>query len=402
MSQGGTRQLSSISRVKARVYGRDSTRGAQAQDSLRESDERFCAMADAAPVMIWMSGGDMLCNFFNEPWLAFTGRTMEQELGNGWTEGVHSEDLQRCLEVYNSSFEARRPFSMEYRLRRADGEYRWILDRGIPRYAPDSGFVGYIGSAVDVTESKLTEEALRIARAELAHAARLTTMGQLAAAIAHEVKQPLAAIVTYGSAAMRLLARGPAALGEVHEALTGIISEGKRAAAVMESIRGLVKRSEPQMRQLDINDTIQHVLALSRSELDRESVSAETGLLPNLPLVLGDRIQLEQVMLNLIMNSIEAMMTNADRPRVLRISSQLQETGEVLISVQDSGVGFDQLTTQKMFEPFFTTKPTGMGMGLSICRSIVEAHGGRLSAIPGYPHGTVVQFSIPGNGYPVP
>ena len=184
---------------------------------------------------------------------------------------------------------------------------------------------------------------------------------------------------------MRLLARRPAALGEVRRALTEIISEGNRAAAVMESIRGLVKHSEPQMRQLDINDTIQHVLALSRSELDRESVSAETDLLPNLPLVLGDRIQLEQVMLNLIMNSIEAMMTNADRPRVLRISSQLQETGEVLISVQDSGVGFDQLTAQKMFEPFFTTKPTSMGMGLSICRSIVEAHGGRLSAIPGYP-----------------
>jgi len=143
--------------------------GARAKDSLRESDQRFCAMADAAPVMIWMSGVDMLCNFFNEPWLAFTGRTMEQELGNGWAEGVHPDDLQRCLEVYTSSFEARRPFSMEYRLRRADGDYRWILDRGIPRYAPDGGFVGYIGSAVDVTDGKLTEEALRTARAELAH-----------------------------------------------------------------------------------------------------------------------------------------------------------------------------------------------------------------------------------------
>jgi formate hydrogenlyase transcriptional activator len=171
MRQGRTRRVSSISgrHETSSVCGREPARGTRAEDSLRESDERFCAMADAAPVMIWMSGVDMLCNFFNEPWLSFTGRTMEQELGNGWAEGVHPEDLRRCLEVYTSSFEARRPFSMEYRLRRADGEYRWILDRGIPRYAPDGAFVGYIGSAVDVTDGKLTEEALRIARAELAH-----------------------------------------------------------------------------------------------------------------------------------------------------------------------------------------------------------------------------------------
>src|SRR5882724_13332723 len=163
--------MSSVFRHDGTGGGADPERAqdSRAKDSLRESDQRFCAMADAAPVMIWMSGVDMLCNFFNEPWLAFTGRTTEQELGNGWAEGVHPDDLQRCLEVYTSSFEARRPFSMEYRLRRADGEYRWILDRGIPRYAPDGGFVGYIGSAVDVTDGKLTEEALRTARAELAH-----------------------------------------------------------------------------------------------------------------------------------------------------------------------------------------------------------------------------------------
>src|SRR6267142_1754125 len=136
--------------------------GVRAKDSLRESDQRFCAMADAAPVMIWVSGVDMLCNFFNEPWLAFTGRTMEQELGNGWAEGVHSDDLKHCFEVYKNSFDARQPFTMEYRLRRDDGEYRWVLDTGTPRFDTDGVFVGYIGSCIDMTEQKRTEEKFRI------------------------------------------------------------------------------------------------------------------------------------------------------------------------------------------------------------------------------------------------
>ena len=367
---------------------------ARAEDLLREGEERFRRMADAAPVMIWMSGVDMRCTFFNKPWLEFTGRTMEQEVGNGWATGVHPQDLQHCLEMHAGSFKAGRPFTMEYRLRGADGAYRWVLDRGVPRYTPAGELAGYIGSAIDITERKLTADRLRTAQEELARVVRLSTMGQLAVAIAHEVKQPFSAIVINGAAALRLLDKNPPDLDEVREALKDIVLDGNRAAAVMESIRALMKKSEPQMNRVDINDAIRHVLALSRSELDRQQVSVQTDLVDELPPLLGDRVQLEQVILNLITNAAEAMQANTNRPRPLLIKSRAQDVDGVLVSVQDSGVGLDPRTLNRMFEIFFTTKPTGTGMGLSICRSIVEAHGGRLWASPA-PHGAVIQFTIP-------
>jgi PAS domain S-box-containing protein len=173
----------------------------------RESEARFRILADTAPVMVWMSGTDMLCNFFNKPWLEFTGRTIEQELGNGWSVGVHAEDLQCCLETYVCSFNARQPFTMEYRLRRADGEYRWVLDNGVPRYTPEGELAGYIGSCIDVTERRRAELEAARQRSELAHLSRVTLLGELSGSLAHELNQPLGAIVTNAGAALRFLAR---------------------------------------------------------------------------------------------------------------------------------------------------------------------------------------------------
>ena len=178
----------------------------RAEESLRESEDRFRTMANTAPVMIWMSGEDKLCNFFNKGWLDFTGRTLAQELGNGWAEGVHREDLDHCLEVYVNSFDARQEFTVEYRLRRLDGEYRWLVDTGVPRFAPDGKFLGYIGCATDITERKRTELEVVQQRAELAHIARVSTMGELAASLAHELNQPLTAILSNAQAAQRFLA----------------------------------------------------------------------------------------------------------------------------------------------------------------------------------------------------
>jgi PAS domain S-box-containing protein len=201
----------------------------RAEESLRESEARFRTMADTAPVMIWMSGTDMLCAFFNKGWLDFTGRRLDQELGNGWAEGVHREDFDRCLEIYTNAFNARQEFTMEYRLRRFDGEYCWVLDHGVPRTDAGSEFLGYIGCAIDITERKRGELEVVQQRAELAHIARVSTMGELAASLAHELNQPLTAILSNAQAAQRFLAVKPPDLEEVHDILKDIVQDNSRA-----------------------------------------------------------------------------------------------------------------------------------------------------------------------------
>ena len=243
--------------------------------------------------------------------------------------------------------------------------------------------------------SKRADEALRNAQADLARVARLTMMGELAASIAHEVNQPLAAIVMDGSAGLRWLNDNKCNLEEARNAFSRIVSEATRAGNVIRSLRALVKKAGPEVAKFDINTAIEEVLALARSELISRHVSVRTTLFPGQQLVLGNRVQLQQVLLNLVINAKDAMSTIADRPKMVEIRGQITESGEALILVEDNGTGLDPKTIEHIFEPFFTTKPTGMGMGLSICRSIIEAHGGRLWASPRSPHGTALQFTVP-------
>ena len=194
--------------VLARGVSRDVTERKIAEEELRESEARFRTVANAAPVMIWMSGPDKLCTFFNKGWLDFTGRSLEQELGNGWAEGVHREDIDRCLDVYQNSFNARESFTMEYRLRRSDGEYCWLLDSGTPRFASDGAFLGYIGSCIDITERKAAEEEARRRREQVELLGRVSLLGEMTASLAHELDQPLAAILSNATAAMQYLEQG--------------------------------------------------------------------------------------------------------------------------------------------------------------------------------------------------
>jgi len=447
-----------------------------------------------------MSGPDKLCTFFNKGWLDFTGRTMEQELGKGWTEGVHADDLDHCLEVYGNSFNVRQPFTVEYRLRRYDGEYRWVLDNGIPRFASDGTFLGYIGTCIGITERKLAEEKFRLvldaapnamimvdstgvisfanapaatvfgyslseligrpietliperfrdrhvgyrkgflsepsSRAmgagrdlfgrrkdgsefpvevglnpihtteglsvlasviditarkqaelehqlqnmELARVGRVAVMGELAASLAHEVNNPIGAIVVNASAGQRLVAAGKIGTEELTELLADIVADGRRAGEVIEGIRNMVRKGEARRSLTPIGDTIHQLLRIVHADaIGRDvKVTAEVG--PDACQVWGDPVQLLQVLLNLALNALEAMSAMPPDARRLSIRAGRNGNGDIRVSVRDTGPGFPGETAEQLFEPFFSTKSEGTGMGLAISRSIIEAHGGTLS-----------------------
>jgi PAS domain S-box-containing protein len=614
----------------ARGVSRDITTRKLAEEELRESEERFRTVANAAPVMIWMTGPDKLCTFVNKGWLDFTGRSLEQELANGWAEGLHLEDLDRSLDVYQNSFNARESFTMEYRLRRSDGEYRWVLDSGTPRFAPDGAFLGYIGSCIDITERKSAEEQFRLvldatpnamimvdsagvinfanasaatvfgyplnqligcqietlipegfrdrhpgdrkhfvsepnSRAmgverdlfgrrkdgtefpvearlnpihtaeglfvlasliditerkraelavrqseerlrliidtaleavismdtdgavthwnaeaekifgwtqaeatgkklseliiplqhravherglrhyrdtgagpmlgkrieitalhrdgrefpvelaitpaviggrvyftafisditarkeaelererqnmELARAGRVALMGELAASLAHEVNNPVGAIVANASAGQRLLAAGKIGTEEMTELLADIVADGRRAGEIIRGIRNMVRKGEAQHSLVQINDIIDDLLRIVHGEAIGREVRVTVEVDSNAGQVWGDSVQLLQVLLNLTVNAFEAMTALPANARSLIIRAGHDGKGDILVRVHDSGPGFPSGISEQLFEPFFSTKAEGTGMGLAIARSIVEAHGGALSA----------------------
>jgi PAS domain S-box-containing protein len=478
----------------------------RAEEKLRESEQRFRTMANTAPVMIWMSNPDKLCTFFNKGWLDFTGRTLEQELGNGWAEGVHKEDFDRCLEVYTNAFDARREFTMEYRLRKHDGEYRWISDNGVPRYDLQGHFVGYIGSCVDITEQKRDEEALekeraflrqvidivpdfifakdregrftlanrataeaygtkpenligktdrdfnsnfeeveffrrmdlevmntlqerfiseervtdahgkvrwlqtvkrpivvkdgsasqvlgtsteitqrketelelRRQRAELAHVTRISTMGELAASLAHELNQPLTAILSNAQAALRFMAAKPPDLEEIREIFKEIVQDNNRASEVIRRMRAMVKKEEVEFVPVDLDNLIEDVMMLVRSDAVLHNVQISFEASSDLPPVRGDRVQLQQVVLNLLVNAFDAVKNCPVPDRQVIVRVEREGARMLKVTVRDRGTGLSGDALDKIFQPFYTTRQDGLGMGLAICRSIIEAHGGRL------------------------
>jgi len=283
-----------------------------------------------------------------------------------------------------------RNFECDVRIVTPDGATKYVHVLG--RLAADGA--EFIGTVMDVTERRLAEEALRTASADLGRASRLSTMGQLAASIAHEINQPLTAIVTNANACLLWLEADRLDLHEARGAATRIERNGHRAGDIVKSIRALTRKSTPEMVSLDINDVIREVIDLLRTEFRRQGVSIKTSLSSGLNSVIGDRVQLQQVVLNLTMNGIEAMTDSMHCQRRLEIRSTNDESGRVLVAVEDSGPGLEPSQTERLFEAFFTTKPEGMGMGLSICRSIIESHGGRLWASPNLPNGAVFRFTL--------
>jgi PAS domain S-box-containing protein len=487
-----------------------------AENRLRESESRFRTVADSAPVLIWMADVDRRCTFLNKPWLDFTGRPAAQALGDGWTEGVHPDDVQERVQAFIKAFDGREPFTLQYRLRRHDGEYRWISDHGVPRYDSQGRFAGYIGSALDITERLRAEERFRQVfeaapnamvmvnargtvvlvnaqmeklfgysraelvglpietlvpersrpdhpssrrqyvteprtrpmgagrsvfgrrkdggevplevglnpvrtveglfivasviditerqkaeaesqqlRQELAHISRVATVGELTAAIVHELGQPLTAILSNAQAGLRLLASGRADMDEIREILEDVAAADLRATTVIQHLRSLFRKGEVERRPVPLNDVITELMAMLVRDAEPRRVSVVLDLAPGLPRVSGDRVQLQQVILNLVVNAFDALAQVADGPRQVTVRTRALEGAQVQVDVVDTGPGIAADQLGSIFKPFVTSKGGGMGLGLSVSLSIVTAHKGQLWAESGPEGGATFHVALP-------
>jgi two-component system, LuxR family, sensor kinase FixL len=306
---------------------------------------------------------------------------------------IHPEDVALVRASFSPVYSGAASFDYVNRLVLRDGSIRHVRTVG-HRVVDDDGEPAVLGAIMDITAARLAEDTIAQAQAELAHVTRVATMGELTASIAHEVNQPLAGIVTNGEAALRWMAREVPQLDEVKLSVERMISDGRRASEVIKRLRNLARKGETQAAPLSLNDVIEDALPLVQREISNHRVTLELDMGRDLPLVEGDRVQLQQVVINLMVNAVQAMSLHPDGPRELIVRSR-QIEDDVSIAVLDSGPGIDNNTEGRLFSAFFTTKPDGMGMGLSICRSIVDAHGGRIWASRNEPIGSVFQFALP-------
>jgi PAS domain S-box-containing protein len=365
-------------------------------DELKKSEDRLRVLIETIPALAWTSLADGSNDFSNQRLLEYMGISLEQMQGAGWTTPFHPEDIGEHLDKWRSALATGEPFENEARVRRAaDGEYRWFLIRGLPLRDERGNIVKWYGTMTDIEDWKRAEEALRKANADLAHVTRVITMGELTASIAHEINQPLAAIVTNADACAVWLSSEPPNLEEARAAVDCIAQDGTRASEVIRHTRAMFTKDTPERTTVQVNELIREVGALLQAGASRNQVELQTELAIDLPPAMGDRVQLKQVIVNLALNGIEAMVAVIDRPRRLVIRSERQNLEELLVAVRDSGVGIDPKAFKRIFDAFFTTKPQGMGMGLCICRSIVEAHGGRLWASANSDYGATFQFTLP-------
>jgi PAS domain S-box-containing protein len=377
----------------------DVTTTKRAEDALRGSEQRFRDYAEIASDWLWETGPDHRLVHLSEQFAA-AGFSPALRIGlrrRDFATDVDEEPEKWRLHI--ATLEARQPFrGFVYRVAADDGSARYIAASGKPVFDAEGRFLGYRGVGSDVTaavRAEQAEEALHRTQMELAHVTRVTTLGQLAASIAHEVNQPLSGIITNASTCLRMLAADPPKIDVAEETARRTIRDGNRAADVIARLRVLFTKRTATVEPVDLNDAVREVIALSSSDLQRGRVVLRTELADELPLVSGDRIQLQQVVMNLLRNATDAMSGVDDRPRRLVIRTESDEEAGIRLSVMDVGVGFDHLCAERVFEAFYTTKSDGMGIGLSVSRSIIEMHNGRLWASPNDGPGATFSFTIP-------
>jgi PAS domain S-box-containing protein len=365
----------------------------QAEQALRASEHHLRLMTETIPALVWRTTPDGEIDYVNRRVLEYTGKPIQDFGNNGWLQLLHPDDVDSTIRIWRQNTQTGEPHQVTYRLRRADGAYRWFDVRGEPLRDNDGRVEQWYGICIDVEDRRRTEEALRNTQERLSVASQVATVGELAASIAHEVNQPLTAVVSNGNACLRWLSAQPPNLAKAVEAAERIVRDGKDAGEVVRRIRALFKRAAHEEVPLDLNEVIGEVLGLLRSETAKRRVIVETDLGQDLEPVAGDRVQLQQLILNLLLNGIEAMDPVIDQPKRLFIRSKRESDNAVLVQIQDSGVGLKNPDT--VFDAFFTTKENGMGMGLAICRSIVQAHNGRLWAASGEGSGATFYFTLP-------
>jgi PAS domain S-box-containing protein len=364
--------------------------------TLRASEERWRSMFEASAVGIAVLDEQNHFAATNEALQKMVGYSGEELQSLGPLDITHQDDREATQKLIEDMRNGKRQdLPAEKRYRRKDNKVIWVRVSAARALDSSSSLQGIPAIIEDITERKIAEIAWHDARDALSRATRLTVMGELSASIAHEVNQPLAAIITNAQACQRFLGFSPPDLDEVKDAVGEIVRDGRRASEVLKRIRAMSKNTAPERGQVDVNHAIAEVLALTRDELQRHRVAVQTDLRSKLPTVMADRVQLQQVVLNLVMNGIDAMRAVPDRPRILTVRSQFNDQGDIVVNVADSGVGLDAANRDRIFESFFTTKPEGMGMGLAISNTIIEAHHGRLWAESRSPFGTVFGFTLP-------
>jgi PAS domain S-box-containing protein len=378
------------------AFIQDITDSKLAAAKLRESELNLRQLTETIPEMLWSATPEGAIDYCNTRVLDYSGFRADEIMGGDWVKLLHPDEVDQAARVWMSCVVTGAPYRVEVRMfHAADRKYRWCVTTALPLLDAQGRIVKWHGTIVDMHDWKQAQEDLRSTQAELAHMMRVMTVGELTASIAHEVNQPLSGIITNAGTCLRMLAADPPNVEGARETARRTLRDGNRASDVITRLRALFGKKAATAEAIDLNEATREVIALSSSELERRRVILRTELADDLPPVTGDRIQLQQVLLNLVLNASDAMSSVEDRPRQLFIGTAREDNDHARVSVQDTGAGFDPQSAHRLFEAFYTTKSTGMGIGLSVSRSIIESHHGRLWATSNTGAGATFSFSIP-------